>query len=750
MEAEEKKEKAEILIREIRKGLLRWYDFKPGKSILYVGDGQEPLAEEFLERGLPVVSMTSAEMIAGEGIEESRQQFDYIVSVADLERSKEPSRLLEAWMRLLKPDGHLLLGMNNRFGIRYFCGDRDPYTGRNMDGIENYRRAYVSPQDPFRGRMYDKDTLTNLLRQSGIKNIRFYSVMSDLQNPVQIYGEDYLPNEDLANRIFPTYNYPDVVFLEEEALYDSLKRNNMFHQMANAWIVEGTPGAEVSDVVHVTGSLERGRENALITVIHKSGLVEKRAVYPEGKKRLYELTEHGKDLQAHGLRVVTAQIVDGAYRMPYVDAESGQLYLKRLLYSDKERFLKEMDHFRDLIMRSSEIEIPDRGDGEGAVLCKGYFDLVPLNSFHQDGEFIFYDQEFCIEHYPANVLILRMISSFYLGNEEFYKEMPMQKLFDRYGLSGKLNQWYRTEGEFLRKLLNKRELQLYYEKCRRNTAVVNTNRQRMNYSPMEYQRIFEDIFKGISGRKIILFGSGTFAKHFLSIYGKSYPVYAIVDNREEMWGRKVNEIPVKAPGILQQMQPDEYKVLICIKNYLAVMKQLLDMGIRNFSIYDPEKVYQSERNIPAKQTEGSPSEAKKYHIGYIAGVFDMFHIGHLNLLRKAKEVCDCLIVGVMPDEEVYRKKNKYPIIPEEERAEIVQACKYVDRAEILAYGHTGIRDAYKMFQFDCQFTGSDYAEHPYWLADKEYLKKQGADLHFFPYTEKVSSTMLRERITEER
>lgn len=744
MKVEEKKGKTDELIREIRKGLLRWYDFKPGSSVLYIGDEQEPLAEDFRERGLQVVNMTCAETVAGD----DQSTFDYIVSITDLERSQEPERILAAWKKLLNPDGHMLLGMNNRFGIRYFCGDRDLYTGRNMDSIENYRRAYVSDNDPFRGRMYDKDTLRNLLKQAGIENFRFYSVMSDLQNPVQIFGEDYLPREDLANRIFPTYNHPDTVFLEEETLYDGLKRNDMFHQMVNSWIIECTIGAELSDVIHVTGSLERGRENALMTVIHKSGLVEKRAVYPEGEKRLYELVKNGKDLQAHGLQVVNGEVIDGVYRMPYVDAESGQLYLKRLLYSDKEQFMKEMDHFRDLIMQSSKVEKPDAGDGEGAVLCKGYFDLVPLNSFYKDGEFLFYDQEFCIEHYPANVLILRMISSFYLGNMEFCKVIPMQELFDRYRLTRNLNQWYRMEGEFLKKLLNKRELQVYYEKCRRNIEVVNTNRQRMNYSSAEYQRIFEDIFHGMNGKKVIIFGAGTFTKHFLHIYGKRCPVYAIVDNRKEMWGKELDGIPIKSPCILQEMRTDEYKVLICIKNYLAVMKQLIDMGNMNFSIYDPAKVYKTERIIPVMREGGNLIEPKKYHIGYIAGVFDMFHIGHLNLLRRAKALCDYLIVGIMPDEAVYRKKDKYPIIPEDDRAEIVRACQYVDCAEILPPENTGIRDAYKMFQFDCQFTGSDYEEHPYWLADKEYLEKQGADLVFFPYTEKVSSTILREQMAE--
>ena len=134
---------------------------------------------------------------------------------------------------------------------------------------------------------------------------------------------------------------------------------------------------------------------------------------------------------------------------------------------------------------------------------------------------------------------------------------------------------------------------------------------------------------------------------------------------------------------------------------------------------------------------------KHWKKGYISGSFDMFHVGHLNLIRWAKERCDYLIVGVLDDECIHNGKGKLPVIPLCDRLEIIGALKYVDETDITTASLLNKVAAWEKYKFDAMFSGDDHLNDG-WAWEQEDLKKLGADLVFFPYTEKVSSTKLKE------
>ncbi|MEE1206912.1 MAG: adenylyltransferase/cytidyltransferase family protein [Muribaculaceae bacterium] len=133
-------------------------------------------------------------------------------------------------------------------------------------------------------------------------------------------------------------------------------------------------------------------------------------------------------------------------------------------------------------------------------------------------------------------------------------------------------------------------------------------------------------------------------------------------------------------------------------------------------------------------------------IGYTTGVYDMFHIGHLNLLRRAKELCDYLIVGVSTDELVQHEKNKTPIIPFEDRCEIIGSIKYVD--EVVAQVDKDKLGAYFRLdkRFKKMFVGSDWKGSPQWEQYEKDFEPYGVEIVYLPHTEGISSSILREKL----
>ena len=143
-----------------------------------------------------------------------------------------------------------------------------------------------------------------------------------------------------------------------------------------------------------------------------------------------------------------------------------------------------------------------------------------------------------------------------------------------------------------------------------------------------------------------------------------------------------------------------------------------------------------------KKNSGRLDNNKRVIIGYLSGTFDLFHIGHLNLIRRAKQQCDYLIVGVHNSGDW---KGKETYIPFEERKAIVSACKYVDK---VVDSCTEDSDAWDLWHFDRLFVGSDYKGTPRFARYEEYFKDKGVEIVYFPYTQSTSSTKIRKTILQ--
>lgn len=130
-------------------------------------------------------------------------------------------------------------------------------------------------------------------------------------------------------------------------------------------------------------------------------------------------------------------------------------------------------------------------------------------------------------------------------------------------------------------------------------------------------------------------------------------------------------------------------------------------------------------------------------LGYTTGVFDLFHVGHVNVLRNARSLCDRLVVGVSVDALVLYK-NKRAVIPFDERIEIVRACRYVDLA--VPQESMDKLDAWQRYKFNLMFVGDDWYQNERWKTLDAQFSAVGVRVVYFPYTRTTSSTLINETL----
>lgn len=249
-------------------------------------------------------------------------------------------------------------------------------------------------------------------------------------------------------------------------------------------------------------------------------------------------------------------------------------------------------------------------------------------------------------------------------------------------------------------------------------------------------------------KEIVLFGTGKYFDNYMMCYGQEKSPLLAVDNDSAKIGTTKCGVKIESPNKLLTLNRDEFYVIICCAQKDVIANQLENMGINDYQFYIPVPM---EEVLPmtfsadgtameycAKQKDG---EKKPYNIGYVPGVFDLFHVGHLNLLRNSKHRCNFLIVGVLTDELVEHFKGRKPVIPYAQRAAIVASISYVDRVVPVDFNNTVKIDAWKRYRFDCHFSGNDHGMD--WVEDMKQLREVGSNMEFFQYTKATSSTQIR-------
>ncbi|WP_243122244.1 adenylyltransferase/cytidyltransferase family protein [Clostridium thermarum] len=677
---------------------------------------------------------------------EFEQRFDYIIWAIDesidiLSKKDYESNFL-AMKNLLARKGKILAVVPNRIGVRVLCGERDCKSGLPFDGItDNLFGTY----------RFSRSELLSFLADMQFDSVKLYYPFPDYRNLQLIYTDEYPPTDDLTERIkvYVSKNYERV--LSENKMYSILAQNNVLTTFANYFIVECGNNVEVSNILYSAISSERSRNRAFATNICSDGKVRKIPIYNEGISGLENLKRNADEQIKRKIPSLKISIDKGIAVMDRIEAPTLSNHLRKLAEDKNTKAIFEcIDMLYKYILNSSDHTSENsfssmaQNENWGPVLKKAYIEMIPVNCFFVDAELLFFDQEYTMDNCPAGYVLFRAVNDIYNFIPQVEKLISLDEMKERYSLKSLWNYYMRVEDEFCKGLIN-RDIYLGRSIWRNDSEhILINNRRAMKMSCDSSIKLFNPVSE-LNDRKLILFGSGKYADYFLDKYENNYKIDFIIDNNSEKWGTEKRGITVKSPDELHRLIYGTYRIVIAIADYQPIIEQLKSMGIYE----DSYRIYQKSIDDILTLAITDTMSDGKYNIGYVTGAFDMFHIGHLNILRRCKERCHYLIAGVLTDEIIENEKHKTPFIPFEERIEIVKQCRYVDRAIPVDKHNTNKIDAWKELRYGCLFSGSDHENQPYWMTLQMQLRSLGSELEFFPYTQSTSSTMLQKAIRDQ-
>ncbi|WP_300809027.1 bifunctional 2-polyprenyl-6-hydroxyphenol methylase/3-demethylubiquinol 3-O-methyltransferase UbiG [uncultured Acetatifactor sp.] len=499
-------------LTELRKGVLSWYDFPPQARVLEIGAGFGTLTgclcgkcahvtatERSLYRARAIArryeDVSNLDVYAGDLLDmEFPERFDYIVLVGILERMGKGSREPEPYIEylqflqgLLKPGGCLLAAVENRFGLRYFCGEEEPHTHRPFDGMNRY--AWGAS-----GHSFSRREMADIVQAAGFCDHKFYYLLPDYKLPQLIYTDACLPDKGIREKLIPYYRNPDTLIACERELYYDVIDNDVFPFFANSFLVECNTKeiskkyeawqAPLCPIIYAAVSTDRGAERGFATVIRTDGVVHKKSLYEAGQHSARKLYENIADLHAHGIPVVEHRLLPGdILEMPFIPWPTLSDYMKGIMRDRQDELLEMLDRIYEYILQSSE-QIPaeenalssklgadiafdsSKKPDFGPILEKAYMELIPLNCFYnaKTDEFLYFDQEFVREHYPAKYVLFRAIHYMYCFTPNAEQYCPKEKLIVKYGMEDTWQIFFQEEQIFLEEVRNKGRYSQFYQR----------------------------------------------------------------------------------------------------------------------------------------------------------------------------------------------------------------------------------------------------------------------------------------------
>ncbi len=458
----------------LRKNILSWYPFEKDKDILEIGCGLGSITNMLCDKARSVTSVelskrratgtlircrekNNLEIIVGNLNDiEFEKKYDYITLIGVLEyqgtytESSNPYvEFLAKIKSLLKEDGKLLIAIENKYGLKYWCGAREDHTGVPFDGINQYELGNKTAMT------FSKQELSEIAIAAGLEYQHFYYPYPDYKMPNVIFSEnETFTMEKLIN--VSHYYIPDSknMIASEKDLYEDLINNNEMPFFANSFLLElSHSNAEMGEVTYATLNNTRKKDLNVGTMFTSKNEVIKWNNQTDDNKHILECLDNLEFLNRNGLKTIPAKIDNGKLISSKIEANTVEEYIIDAYYrADVNDIIVYCDELMANINKSSKhivssnnlmntvLDLTETERNEllhtefGEILEIGMFDMIPRNAFLIDGEYHWFDQEWKLENIPVNYIFYHGIYEMYYTHPWMSKILQIDELLVRYGI----------------------------------------------------------------------------------------------------------------------------------------------------------------------------------------------------------------------------------------------------------------------------------------------------------------------------
>ena len=382
-----------------------------------------------------------------------KEKFDYITLIGVLEYQGQYTNTENSYVdflntvkKLLKPNGKLLIAIENKYGLKYWCGAREDHTGIPFDSINQYGIGNKN------AKTFSKQELSQLIKNSGFQNLFFYYPMPDYKLPTVIYSEKKLPDNENMQNLQPYYLDNSTLVANEKNIYKDLIENQVFEFFANSFLVECSDG-DVGKITFANISSERLAQYRIVTRFCNNEKVEKYALEDNiGREHLVQTWKNQEALKKIGMKVWNLQLKD---KVLISDYSKEQLLENKLLDSFKKKNIAEICEildkaYYDILHSSSHIEenknimfelgIADEKNTKsyGPILSIGFLDMIFRNAFYKQGDLYWFDQEWILESIPAKYILYTAIVEFYQSFPQCEQVLSIKEIAQKYEIESLL------------------------------------------------------------------------------------------------------------------------------------------------------------------------------------------------------------------------------------------------------------------------------------------------------------------------